>query len=183
MSNQEIREMKTIGPLLIESGTNRVGAAGKTAYFIGCVNKVGIKNNLSFHEGKGLARYYTEKEFQVEAGVNCKDNQIAYKTIVHHGSYSVNTDRGDIKLKGRNIILEADDEIQIKASNIVQIGNPEPGGTKEIRLNADLVDVTTKGGNVGDILKTSSLFAAFAESFVPQYAIAKAAAKMYKRLF
>tara|TARA_B100000427_G_scaffold309398_1_gene298391 strand:- start:506 stop:1054 length:549 start_codon:yes stop_codon:yes gene_type:complete len=181
--NQESREIKTFGPLLIESGTQRVGAAGKTVYFIGSKNKDGVANNISFHEGKGIARYYTEKEFQVEAGVKCKDNQIAYKTIVHHGSYSVNADRGDIKLKGRNIILEADDEIQIKASNLVQIGYPEPGGTKEIRLNADLVDVTTKGGNVGDILKTSSLFAAFAGSFVPQYAIAKAAAKMYKRLF
>ena len=172
--NQESREIKSIGPLLIESGTNRVGAAGKTVYFIGSKNKDG---------GKGIARYYTEKEFQVEAGVKCKDNEIAYKSIVHHGSYSVNVDRGDIKLKGKNIILEADDEIQIKASNIVQIGYPEPGATKEIRINADLVDVTTKGGNVGDILKTSSLFAAFAGSFVPQYAIANAAAKMYKRLF
>ena len=181
--NQESREIKSIGPLLIESGTNRVGAAGKTAYFIGCVNKVGIKNNISFHEGKGLARYYTEKEFQVEAGVNCKDNQIAYKTIVHHGSYSVNADRGDIKLKGRNIILEADDEIQIKASNLVQIGHPEPGGTKEIVLTADVIDATSKGGNVADVLQTSSLFRSFAGSFVPQHAIAKAAKGMFSRLF
>ena len=179
MSNQESREIKTIGPLLIESGTNRVGAAGKTAYFIGCVNKDGVKNNISFHEGKSLARYYTEKEFQVEAGVNCKDNQIAYKTIVHHGSYSVNTDRGDIKLKGRNIILEADDEIQIKAANKIQIGNPEPGGTKEIVLTADIVHCDTKGGNIGDILKTSNLFRSFAGSFVPEHALVKAAKGMY----
>tara|TARA_B100001093_G_scaffold222848_1_gene213576 strand:+ start:67 stop:621 length:555 start_codon:yes stop_codon:yes gene_type:complete len=183
--NQESREIKTFGPqFLIETGTDRVGAAGKSVYFIGGITKKGdVRNNISFHEGTGFARYYTEKEFQIESGVKCKDNEIAHKTIVHHGSYSVNTDRGDIKLKGKNIILEADDEIQIKASNIVQIGHPEPGGTKEIRLTADLVDVTTKGGNMGDILQTSSLFASFAGSFVPQHAIAKAAKGMFSRLF
>tara|TARA_B100000965_G_C19131877_1_gene557869 strand:- start:11 stop:559 length:549 start_codon:yes stop_codon:yes gene_type:complete len=181
--NQESREIKSIGPLLIESGTQRVGVAGKTVYFIGSKNKDGVKNNLSFHEGKGLARYYTEKEFQIESGVKCKDNEIAYSTIVHHGSYSVNADRGDIKLSGKNIILEADDEIHIKAANKIQIGYPEPGGTKEIILTADIVDTTTKGGNLGDILQTSSLMASFAGSFVPQYALAKAAKGMFSRLF
>ena len=181
--NQENREIKTIGPLLIESGTNRVGVAGKTVYFIGSKNKDGVKNNLSFHEGKGLARYYTEKEFQIESVVKCKDNEIAYSTIVHHGSYSVNADRGDIKLSAKNIILEADDEIHIKAANKIQIGYPEPGGTKEIVLTADIVDTTTKGGNLGDILQTSSLMASFAGSFVPQYALAKAAKGMFSRLF
>ena len=183
--NQESREIKTFGPqFLIETGTDRVGHAGKSVYFIGGITKKGdVRNNISFHEGKGLARYYTEKDFQVECGIKCKDNETNYRTKVQHGSYSLNTDRGDIKLSGKNIILEADDEIQIKASNIVQIGYPEPGATKEVRINADIVDVTTKGGNIGDLLQTSSLFASFAGSFVPQYTLAKAAKGMFSRLF
>ena len=181
--NQESRELKTIGPLIIESGTNRVGAAGKTVYFIGSKNKDGVKNNLSFHEGKGLARYYTEKEFQIESGVKCKQNANNYKTIVHKGNYTLNADKGEIRLSGKTIIIEAADELHLLATNKIQIGYPEEGGTQQVLINAGVVDVKTKGGNIGDILKTSSLFAAFAGSFVPQYAIAKAAAKMYKRLF
>ena len=177
--NQESREIKVIGPLLIESGTQRVGVAGKTVYFIGSKNKDGVKNNISFHEGKGLARYYTEKEFQLEAGIKSKDNEIACSTVVHHGSYTVNADRGDIKLSGKNIIIEAADELHLLATNKIQIGYPQKGGTQQVLINAGVVDVKTKGGNIGDILKTSSLFAAFAKSFVPGFSIASAAAGMY----
>ena len=177
--NQESRELKTIGPLLIESGTQRVGVAGKTVYFIGSKNKDGVKNNISFHEGKGLARYYTEKEFQLEAGIKCKDNEIACSTVVHHGSYTVNADRGEIKLSGKTIIIEAADELHLLAANKIQIGFPEPGGTKQVLTNADIVHTETKGGNIGDLLKKSSLFASFAGSFVPGFSIASAAAGMY----
>ena len=177
--NQESRELKTIGPLLIESGTNRVGHAGKTAYFIGSVNKDGVKNNISFHEGDALARYYTEKEFQVECGIKCKDNSNSYRTIVHHGNYNVNADRGEIRLSGKTIIIEAADELHLLATNKIQIGYPQRGATKKVLTNADIVHTTTKGGNIGDLLKKSSLFAAFAGSFVPQFSIASAAAGMY----
>ena len=177
--NQESREIKVIGPLLIESGTQRVGVAGKTVYFIGSKNKDGVKNNISFHEGKGLARYYTEKEFQLESGIKCKDNEIACSTVVHHGSYTVNADRGDIKLSGKNIIIEAADELHLLATNKIQIGYPQKGGTKEVLTNADIVHTTTKGGNIGDLLKKSSLFASFASSFVPGGSLASAAAGMY----
>jgi len=177
--NQESRELKTIGPLLIESGTQRVGVAGKTVYFIGSKNKDGVKNNISFHEGKGLARYYTEKEFQLEAGIKCKDNEIACSTVVHHGSYTVNADRGEIKLSGKTIIIEAADELHLLAANKIQIGYPEPGGTKQVLTNADIVHTETKGGNIGDLLKKSSMFAAFAGSFVPGFSLASAAAGMY----
>ena len=177
--NQESRELKTIGPLLIESGTNRVGHAGKTAYFIGSANKDGVKNNISFHEGDALARYYTEKEFQVECGIKCKDNNNSYRTIVHHGNYNVNADRGEIRLSGKTIIIEAADELHLLAANKIQIGYPQRGATKKVLTNADIVHTTTKGGNIGDLLKKSSLFASFAGSFVPQFSIASAAAGMY----
>ena len=177
--NQESRELKTIGPLLIESGTNRVGHAGKTAYFIGSANKDCVKNNISFHEGDALARYYTEKEFQVECGIKCKDNNNSYRTIVHHGNYNVNADRGEIRLSGKTIIIEAADELHLLATNKIQIGYPQRGATKKVLTNADIVHTTTKGGNIGDLLKKSSLFASFAGSFVPQFSIASAAAGMY----
>ena len=41
------------------------------------------------------------------------------------------------------------------------------------------MDVTTKGGNIGDLLKTSSLFSSFAGSFVSSSSLASAAAGMY----
>ena len=179
--NQESREIKTFGPqFLIETGTNRVGHAGKSVYFIGGVTKKGdVKNNISFHEGKGLARYYTEKEFQVECGIKCAESENSYRTIVHKGNYCVNADKGEIRLKGKTIIIEAADELHLLATNKIQIGYPEKGATKEVLTNADIVHTETKGGNIGDLLKKSSMFAAFAGSFVPGGSLAAAAAGMY----
>ena len=178
--NQENREIKTFGPqFVIETGTDRIGYAGKSVYFIGGITKDGIRNNMSFHEGKGLARYCTEKEFQVECGIKCPENENSYRTIVHKGNYTVNADKGEIRLKGKTIIIEAADELHLLAANKIQIGYPEPGGTKEVLTNADIVHTVTKGGNIGDLLKSSSLFASFAGSFVPGASIASAAAGMF----
>ncbi len=177
--NQEKHECKTLGPLIIESGTNRVGAAGRGAYFIGSTNKDGVKNNISFHEGDGLARYYTEKGFQVECGIKSKQNTNNYKTIVHKGNYTLNADRGEIRLSGKTIIIEAADELHLLATNKIQIGYPEEGGTQQVLINAGVVDVKTKGGNMGDFLKTSSFLLAFATSYIPGGTILNAAKGMY----
>ena len=71
--------------------------------------------------------------------------------------------------------------IEIKADNLIQIGHKETGATKEVLTYANRVHTTTKGGNIGDLLKTSSLFSSFAGSFVSDNSLASAATKMYNR--
>ena len=65
------------------------------------------------------------------------------------------------------------------APNTVQIGFEETGATKQVLTNADKVHTTTKGGNIGDLLKTSSLFSSFAGSYVSAGSLTSAAAGMY----
>ena len=85
----KIHELKTFGPqFLIDTGNETMTHAGKTVYFIQGITKDKIKNNISFHE-TGFARYYTEKELQMEVGFKCKDNENSFRQIVHHGNYSV----------------------------------------------------------------------------------------------
>lgn len=178
--NEQNHELKTFGPqFLIDTGNEVMTHSGKTVYFIQGITKDKVKNNISFHE-TGFARVYTEEKLQVESGVRNKDNELAFQQIVHHGSYAVNADRGEIRLSAKNIILEASNEITLKAPTKIQIGDPN-GTTKEIELEANIVDVTTKGGNIGDLLKTSSLFSSFAGSFVSSSSLVSAASKMYRR--
>ena len=180
--NEQNHELKTFGPqVLIDTGNGTMCHAGKTVFFIQGMTKDKIKNNFSFHE-TGFARVYTEKTMQVESGVsgssNEKDN-IAFRQIVHNGHYSVNANTGEIKLKAKDIILEAENSIEIKADNLIQIGHKETGATKEVLTYANRVHTTTKGGNIGDLLKTSSLFSSFAGSFVSSSSLTSAAAGMY----
>ena len=180
MATQVNHELKTFGPgFYLESGSDSVGIAGKTTYILHAETKDSVKYNQSLHEGSGLSRQYAEKTLQVECGVKNKDNENSYRSIVHHGNYCVNADRGEIRLSGKTIIIEAADELHLLATNKIQIGYPEKGGTKEVLTNADIVHTVTKGGNIGDLLKTSSLFASFAGSFVPGASIASAAAGMF----
>jgi hypothetical protein len=179
MANEQNHEIKSFGPqFFIETGSEKMGYSGRTVYFIGATTKDKVRNNISFHE-TGLARYYTENVLQIESGIKCKDNEDAFRTVVHHGNYDVNADKGEIRLSAKNIIIEATDNLSLLGSKTIQIGYPERGATKEVLTNADKVHTTTRGGNIGDLLRTSSLFSSFAGSFVCGSSLASGAAKMY----
>ena len=75
--------------------------AGKAVYKIAATTKDDKKNNISFHE-TGFARYYTEKQLQIEAGKLSKDNEITMSTVVYHGDYTVNADNGKLRLKAKS---------------------------------------------------------------------------------
>ena len=125
MSNEQNHEIKSFGPqFFIETGSDRMGFCGRTVYFIGAATKVKndgtgesqVKNNISFHE-TGFARYYTEKQLQIEAGKLSKDNEITMSTVVYHGDYTVNADNRKLRLKAKDIILEATDNKLLKLIN------------------------------------------------------------------
>ena len=182
MANEQNHELKTFGAqFLIDTGNGTMTHAGKTVFFIQGISKDKIKHNVSFHE-TGFARVYTERTLQVESGVLGSSNEkdISFRQIVHNGHYAVNADKGEIRLAAKNIILEASNEITLKAPMKIQIGDPN-GTTGDIQLEAKTVDVITRGGNIGDLLKTSSLFSSFSGSFVSSSSLVSAASKMYRR--
>ena len=149
---------------LIESGTDAVGAAGKTAYILRSVTKDGVKYNQSLHEGSGLSRQYAEKTLQVECGVNNKDSEKSYECLAHHGNISLDAPKGHVLISGRQITLDAE-EIVIQGSK-VRIGYNKMGQTSSVRIIGQSVEVTTTGGNIGRLLKTSSIFSAYSGSQV-----------------
>ena len=181
--NQENHEIKSFGPqFFIETGSDKMEKTGKAVYKIAAITKNGkFRNNITFHE-PGLARYYTEGRFQVETGYHGKPNDVNYLTTVHQGDYSVNADKGAIRIKGKNIILEAEDNLTLKAGTTIQIGEKD-GSTDLIKLQARKIIADTKGGNIGDILKSSSLFKSFAGSFVAGGPLGSAAAGMIAKKF
>ena len=180
--NQENHEIKGFGPqFFVETGSDEMEHSGKAVYKIAATTKDGKKNNISFHE-TGFARYYTEDIFQIESGIKGKSNENNFRSIVHNGNYTVNAEKGEIRLRAKNIIIEATNDLSLLAPNTIQIGYPERGATKEVLTNADKVHTTTRGGNIGDLLKTSSLFASFAGSFVSGSSLGKAASGMFSKI-
>tara|TARA_R100000152_G_C6719105_1_gene145378 strand:+ start:356 stop:937 length:582 start_codon:yes stop_codon:yes gene_type:complete len=172
-------EIKSWGPqFFIETGNEVVGYPGRTVYFMGAKTKDGAHvYNQSFHEDSGLSRVYTEKTLQVECGIHNSESDNSYRFITHRGSYAVNADRGQIKLKAKDIILEAADSIYLKADNLIQIGHPGQL-TDRVQIEARKVQISGRGGNMGNALKTSNIFRSFATSFAGDNNLLAAGASM-----
>jgi len=162
---QEARCIDVFGPnLFFETGGSQVGVAGKTAYTLQAQNDSGVKYNQGLYES-GLSRVYAEKTLQVECGVKNKSGDVSYELVAHKGDLAMNADKGFIRIKGQQIVLEAADELVLQ-SNKIRIGYAEEGRTQTIDIIGSEVEVTTTGGNLGDLLGTSNIFQAFAGSYV-----------------
>ena len=154
--------------LIIEASGHVVGLPGKVAYSLLAATKDGVKYNQTLAEGSGLSRVYAEKTLQVECGFKNKENEHSYKLVVHKGNCDFNADRGKLLQKAKQITLQASEEIVLQAPKI-RIGYDQPGSTDEVLIYGKKVHVDEKGlkkGNIAELLKKTSMFKAFASSYL-----------------
>ena len=118
MSDQA-RQYEIFGQkLLIETGGNKVGFPGPAAYILESITDDGNRYNQSLHEGSGLSRIYTEKTLQVECGIKNNLDDISYQLTSHKGSIGLNAEGGWVRIKGKNICLEASDQLVLQGAKI-----------------------------------------------------------------
>jgi hypothetical protein len=151
---------------LIETNTDRFSKPGKAAYFMQSQTEDKILYNQSLHEGSGLARIHAGKTLQLDAGDSHDSDDVNTLVMVaKKGNASINADGGSLLLKAREIVLEAKDGLYLQGAN-VQVGFPQMGRTDHIEITGGSVNVTTRGGNIGELLRTSNIFQAFEGSYV-----------------
>ena len=162
---QEARSIDVFGPnLFLETGGSQVGVAGKTSYTIQAQNESGIKYNQGLYQS-GLSRHYSEKTLQVECGVKNSEGDVSYMLVAHKGDLAMNADTGFIRIKGKQIVLEAADELVLQSRKI-RIGYEEEGRTSQIDIIGNETNILSSEGNMSDLLGTSNIFKAFAGSYV-----------------
>jgi hypothetical protein len=180
--SQESRSLDVFGPnLLLESG-GAVGVSGAIAYQLCSVNENGFRYSQGLY-GSGLARIHNEGTLQIEAGIkNSGQESSTLLLAAHKGHVDVVANEGWVKIKGQNIVLEAAEELVLQANNI-RIGYQDRR-TEEIKFNARHIDMgTPTGGNMADLLKTSSMFKIFTGLPGVDGLIAGAAAKISGGIF
>lgn len=154
--------------LIVEASGHVVGLPGKVAYSLLAATKDGVKYSQTLSEGSGLSRVYAEKTLQVECGFKNKENEHSYKLVVHKGNCDFNADKGKLLQKAKQITLQASEEIVLQAPKI-RIGYDQPGSTDEVLIYGKKVHVDEKGlkkGNIAELLKKTSMFKAFASSYL-----------------
>ena len=120
-SKSESRVLDIFGPNLVIETNGPVGVAGPVAYQLYSVTDKGKKYQQALH-GSGLATIEADCTLEIQTGFENKDDQISYVAMAHHGDMCMTAEKGWIRIYGKNIVLEAANELVLQGSK-VKIGN------------------------------------------------------------
>ena len=157
--SQENRTIDLFGPqFLIETGSRAVGVGGANVFNISSINDDGVRYTQSLTQS-GLSKINAEGTLQIEGGLKNQSSEgIGIIAVAHNGDMALNANKGWVRIKGRNIVLDATNKVVIKGQDI-QIGSPTMHSTERIALTATEIDAGSPlRGNIADLLKTSSIY-------------------------
>jgi len=97
---------------------------------------------LIAHTQGGLSRIAADKTLEVRAGDNNDPGVADIRISVANGDIVINADRGRVRVQAKNIMLNAEQDIDISAGRNVNI----TGGAR-IQLKANTVGIEGKRGN------------------------------------
>ena len=115
----------------------------------------------------GLSAIRAEKTLEIQTGIKNKANDVSFALMSHHGDVAINADNGMVRIKGRNICIDATNQLTLQA-NKIQIGHVQPGKTQDFQVTSTRVDLgKPKRGNMCKVLKTCATTLSFAKSLTP----------------
>ena len=165
--NSESRVLDVFGPNFLIETNGAVGVAGQLKYQLYSVTDDGVVYQQALYGGNGLASIRAEKSLEVQTGIKNKGSDISFTLMTHHGDVAVNADNGMVRIKGRNICIDATNQLTLQA-NKIQLGHVQPGKTQDFQVTSTRVDLgKPKRGNMCKVLKTCATTLSFAKSLTP----------------
>ena len=172
---QETRCFDGFGPKLqIESGNPVMGTPGRSAFSFMSTTDSNVKF-VQAHCENGLTKFDAQGTMQFEAGAHptMPSGITAFEFIAHKGDFSINADKGLVRISGKQIVLDASREIVIQSPKI-RIGYENANKTKDVKIIGQEVDIQTKKGSLANVLMTSSFLKTFDGSLIADIALDKA---------
>ena len=165
--NSESRVLDVFGPNFLIETNGAVGVAGQLKYQLYSVTDDGVVYQQALYGGNGLASIRAEKTLEVQTGIKNKGSDVSFTLMTHHGDVAVNADNGMVRIKGRNICIDATNQLTLQA-NKIQLGHVQPGKTQDFQVTSTRVDLgKPKRGNMCKVLKTCATSLSFAKSLTP----------------
>ena len=171
---QETRCFDGFGPKLqIESGNPVMGTPGRSAFSFMSTTDSNVKF-VQAHCESGLTKFDAQGNMQFEAGAHptMPSGITAFEFIAHKGDFSINADKGLVRISGKQIVLDASREIVIQSPKI-RIGYENANKTKDVKIIGQEVDIQTKKGSLANVLMTSSFLKTFDGSLIADIALDK----------
>ena len=155
----EARVLDSFGPNLLIETNGPVGVGGGFAYQLYSINKKGATWQQALHES-GLATMEASSGLEIQTGKNNKSGNVSFIAMAHHGDVCLNSNSGWVRIKGKNIVLDATNQLLLQGKHII-VGNAnketadaqilarkiEINGTKEVKITG-ATKITKESGNI-----------------------------------
>ena len=160
--NWQKRQYDSFGPhFRIETANPELGVCGNVAYNLYGYADSGDTSNLGLM-GNGQFNIFADQCITIDGGAKVDGGGVCVNIIGSRGDIAITAmDNGDVRIKGRNIIIDADENIEMLAGGKVSIDSTEIEAINKntTRINAKRTFVSGKsidiGGSTGVILKTN----------------------------
>ena len=160
--NWQKRQYDSYGPhFRIETANPELGVCGNIAYNLYGYADSGDTSNLGL-KGNGQFDIFADQCITIDGGAKVEGGGVCVNIIGSRGDIAITAmDNGDVRIKGRNIIIDADENIEMLAGGKVSIDSTEIEAINQntTRINAKRTFVSGKsidiGGSTGVILKTN----------------------------
>lgn len=157
--NWEARDILSLGPKFrIDTNNPQVGDDGADIYNLYAVNSSKDVSLVGLSEG-GTQRLYSDRNIEIIAGAKNKETGVDIIITGKNGDVVVTAERtGKVKIKGLNIMIEADEDVDIKAGRNINLKS----GSGRVLLRGNKVDALGLTGNlIEDSFGVSSFFGSF----------------------
>ncbi len=160
--NWQKRQYDSFGPhFRIETANPELGVCGNVAYNLYGYADSGDTSNLGLM-GNGQFNIFADQCITIDGGAKVDGGGVCVNIIGSKGDIAITAmDNGDVRIKGRNIIIDADENIEMLAGGKVSIDSAEIEAVNQntTRINAKRTFVSGKsidiGGSTGVVLKTN----------------------------
>ena len=160
--NWQKRQYDSFGPhFRIETANPELGVCGNVAYNLYGYSDSGDTSNLGLM-GNGQFNIFADQCITIDGGASVEGGGLCVNIIGSKGDIAITAmENGDVRISGRNIILDADENIEMTAGGKVEIDSAELLATKQntTRINAKKTNISGGkidiGGSTGVTLITT----------------------------
>ena len=134
----EARVLDSFGPNLVIETNGPVGVGGALAYQLYATTEKGAKWQQALH-GNGLSTMESTHGLEIQTGKKNKKGDISFIAMAHHGDVCLNSNSGWIRIKGKNIVLDATNELLLQGKHVT-IGNADKT-TSDVQLLSRKIEI------------------------------------------
>ena len=134
----ESRVLDSFGPNLVIETNGPVGVAGPLAYQLYSTTEKGATWQQALH-GSGLATMEASDRLEIQTGRKNKKGSISFIAMAHHGDVCLNANSGWVRIKGKNIVIDATNQLLLQGKHIT-VGNADKS-TSDTQIIGRRIDI------------------------------------------